>query len=149
MPARAGALSFRVRGDLAGGTVPSLASQELGLIPPWLPRQTQMPVGRGDIWPTELILGHCPSTAPGDRVRLSFTCVVWPLAGLCTAGTPAYLPAACNSAICLPCLWDGPCLQCPMTLLWLDCVPGEGSMCLRTPTEPPACLHGTSVCGQV
>lgn len=53
--------------DLGGGTVcPQSSKTGAELIAPWLPTETQMPVGRGDIWPTELTLGHCPSCSRGQ-----------------------------------------------------------------------------------
>lgn len=106
------------------------------------PHGDQRPVGRGDIWPTELILGHCPSTAPGDRVRLSLQCM-WPVAGFCTAGTLTYLQF-CHLPP-RPLGWSLPAIPHDTPVAGLN-VPGEGLMCLRILTELPSGLHGTKVC---
>lgn len=90
------------------------------------------------LWP---LLLHC---SRGHSKFLFICSAVWPLAGPCAKG-----PTACNSAICLPRFWDGPCLQCYQDILVAGLnVPGKGLTCLRKPTGALSCLHSMKVCGR-
>lgn len=67
-----------------------------------------MPVGRGDIWPKNLsLVTALPLLQGTEGGSHCSVCGLW-LGSALQAPSLAY-----NSAICLPCLRDGPCLQFP------------------------------------